>query len=111
MGGQGDPHEIVQEIEIWLYKQMVHPTLARQPDLLIIDKKPPKTCQIVDFAVMADHRVKLKEIKKKDKYLDLARELKKLWNMKVTVTPIGVIGGHGTVTKEDWEIRRRVETI
>ena len=44
-------------------------------------------------AVPADHRVKLKENKKKDKYLDLARELKKkLWNMKVTMTPIGAFG-------------------
>ena len=31
-------------------------------------------------------------------YLDLARELKKVWNMKVTIIPI-VIGGLGTVTK------------
>ena len=35
---------------------------------------------------------------KKDKYLDLARELKKLWNMQVTIIPI-VIGAFGTVTK------------
>ncbi len=31
----------------------------------------------MDFAVPADHRIKLKECKKKDKYLDLARELTK----------------------------------
>ena len=31
----------------------------------------------MDFAVPADHRVKLKEDEKKDKYLDLAEELKK----------------------------------
>ena len=31
----------------------------------------------MDFAVPADHRIKLKENEKKDKYLDLARELKK----------------------------------
>ena len=42
----------------------------------------------MDFAVK---RVKLKESEKKDKYLDFARELKKLWNRKVTVIPI-VIG-------------------
>ena len=48
--------------------------------------------------------------------LDLARELKKLWNMKVTTIPI-VIGALGTVTKgsvqrqEDLEIIGRVETI
>ena len=31
----------------------------------------------MDFAFLADHRVKLKESKKRDKYLDLAKELKK----------------------------------
>ena len=40
----------------------------------------------------------LKESEKKDKCLDLARELKKLWNMKVTIVPI-VIGALGTITK------------
>ena len=34
-------------------------------------------CRIVDFAVSADNRVKLKESEKRNKYLDLARELKK----------------------------------
>ena len=53
---------------------------------------------MVDFAVSADHRIKLKECEKRDKYLNLARELKKLWNMKVTIIPI-VIGAFGTVTK------------
>ena len=38
-------------------------------------KKKKRTCRIVDFAVPADHRLKLKEGKKRDKYLDLAREL------------------------------------
>ena len=32
----------------------------------------------MDIAVPADHRVKLKESKKKAKYLDLAREFKKI---------------------------------
>ena len=43
---------------------------------MIVNKKK-RTCRIVDFAVPADHEVKLKESKKRDKYLDLARELKK----------------------------------
>ena len=42
-----------------------------------------RTWEIVDFAVPVDHRIKLKESEKKDKYLDFARELKKRWNMKV----------------------------
>ena len=36
-----------------------------------------RTCEIVDFGVPADHSVQVKESKKTDKYLDLARELKK----------------------------------
>ncbi len=36
-----------------------------------------KICKIVDFAVPADHKLKLKECEKNGKYLDLARELKK----------------------------------
>ena len=60
-----------------------HLILARRPDLVIVNKKKKKkkkekrkkkrTCQIVNFAVSVDHRVKLKESEKKDKYLDLDR--------------------------------------
>ena len=69
----------------------------------------------MDFAVSANHRVKLKESEKKNKYLYFAREQKILWNMKVTFILI-VIGALGTVTErlikglEDLEIRGRVET-
>ena len=51
-----------------------------------------------------------------DKYLDLARELKKLCNMQVTIIPI-VIGAFGTVIKgllkglENLEFGGLVETI
>ena len=65
------------------------------------------------FTHPADHRIKLKECEKKDKYLDLARELKKILNMNVVIVPI-VIGDFGTVTKglltglKDWEFGGRV---
>ena len=39
-------------------------------------KKKNRICKIVDFAVTADHRIKLKEWEKKDRYVELARELK-----------------------------------
>ena len=62
-------------------------------------------------AVPVNHRLKLKESEKKDKYLNLPRDLtKKLWNMKMMVILI-LIGAPGTVTKvliktlEDLEIR------
>ena len=72
----------------------------------------------MDFAVPADHGVKLKESEKKDKYLDLTRELKKKtpWNMKVTFIPM-ITGDLGTVMKglikalEDLEIKGPMETI
>ena len=79
-------------------------------------KQRKRICKIVDFDVPADHRIKLKECEKRDKYLDLARELKNLWNMKVTIIPI-MIGAFGTVTRgllkglEDLEVGGRVETI
>ena len=61
---------------------MDHPISARRPDLIIINKKEI-TSRIVDFAVPANNIAKLKESKKRDKYRDLARELKILWDMKV----------------------------
>ena len=81
--------------------QSDHLISASRPDLIIINKKQEKKkriCKIFDYTVSADHRINLKECEKKDKYLDLARELKKLWNMKVTIVPI-VIGAFGTITK------------
>ena len=72
----------------------------RRPDLVIVKKtkKQNKICRIVDFAVTADHKIKLKAGEKWDKYLDLATELKKLGNIKVTMIPI-VFGALGTIPK------------
>ena len=70
----------------------------------------------MDFAIPADHRIKLKECAKKDKYYAFARELKKLWNMQVTIVPI-FIGSFVTVSKgllkgrEDVEVGGREGTI
>ena len=108
---ENDSHKLLRDFDI----QTDHLIPARGPDLIIINKKK-RTCIIVDYAVPADHRRKQKESEKKDKYLDLARELKQLWNMQVEIIPI-VIGAFGTVTKgllkglEDLEVGGRVETI
>ncbi len=71
---ENETHKLQCDIEI----QIDHIISARQPDLVIINKQKKRTCQFVDFAVQADQRVRLKENEKKDKYLDLARELKRL---------------------------------
>ncbi len=107
---ENDTHKLLWDFDI----QTDHRISARRPDLIIINKKK-RICKIVDFAVPADNKINLKECEKHN-YLDLARELKKLWNMKVTIVPI-VIGALGTITKgllkdlEDLEVGGRVETI
>ena len=89
---------------------------ARKQDLIMINQKKKRICKIVDFVITADRKIKLKECEKKDEYLDLARELKKLWNVKVTIVPI-VTGAFAAATKglfkglEDLEVGGRVETI
>ena len=110
---ENDTHKLLWDFNI----QTDHLLPVRRPDLTIINqKKKKRICKIVDFAVPADHRINLKESEKKNKYLNLARELKKLWNMKVTIVPI-VIGALGTITKgllkglEILEVGGRVETI
>ena len=58
---ENDTHKLLWDFDI----QTGHPITARRPDLIIINKKtkkkPKKICKIVDFAVPADHRIKLKE--------------------------------------------------
>ena len=92
---ENDTHKLLWDFDI----HTDHLISARRPDLIIIKKKKKRICKTVDFAVPADHRIKLEGCEKKDKYLDLARDLKKkLWNMKVAIIPI-VIGAFGKVTK------------
>ena len=65
--------------------------------------RPSDSQQKMRTYQIVDHRVKIKESKKRNKYQDLARELKKLWNMKVTgitimvgafgIIPIGLVKG------------------
>ena len=79
-------------------------------------RKKKRAYSLVEFAVPVDHRVKIKESKNIDKYSDLARELKKLWNMKVMVISV-VIGVFGMVSNgleerlEEWGIGGRIKTI
>ena len=66
---ENERHKFLWDFEI----QRDHLILARWPDLVIGNKKK-RTCKIVEFAVPADH---IEVSKMRDKYLDLAWELKK----------------------------------
>ena len=70
---ENDTHKLLWDFDI----HRDHLISAKRPDLIIINNKKREFAKIVHFAVPADHRIKLKECEKKDKYLDLARELKK----------------------------------
>ena len=70
----------------------------------------------MDFTIPADQEVKLKENEKRGKYLDLAGELKKQWNMFVVLISI-IDGSLGTISRKlenvpgQLEIHRRIETL
>ena len=68
-------------------------------------------CQIKDFACPYDGRVDTKELKKIEHYQDLARELRKIWNMKVKVIPL-VIRALGTtpIKLRNWLKQIGIET-
>ena len=105
---ENETHKILSDFDIQTDNLMS----AKWPDLVIVKKKKTtastkkkKKCRIVNFDVLADHRIKLKENKKRDQYLDLARELK-IYS-KVTVIPIVI----GTVQGlEDLKIRGNLES-
>ena len=111
---ENDTHKLLWDNDI----QTDHLISARRPDLIIINNnnKKKKRKSVKLSTLSTDQRIKLKECEKRDKCLDLARELNKLWNTNVTIIPI-VIAAFGTVTKwllnglEDLEVGSRVETI
>ena len=99
------------QISLGFWDTIGSPNLGQTTKLSDSQQKREPDDFVVDFAVPADYRVKLKG-EKRDKYLDLARELKKLWNMKMTVIPT-VVGALVTIPKElvkgleDLEMRTR----
>ena len=67
---------------------------ARRPDIVVKDKELDHTW-IIDIAVPGDARV---EKEKVEKYQDLARALRRLWETSVNVIPV-VVGALGAVAK------------
>ena len=66
---ENDTHKLLSDFDV----QADHLISARRPYLIITNKKK-RACKIADFVVPADHRIKLKECEKKDKYFDIARK-------------------------------------
>ena len=75
--------------------QTDHHIEARRPDLVLVDKSK-KSCHIIDVAIPEDSGVKEKEAEKVEKYQNLARELRRMWEVRTKVVAI-VFGALGTV--------------
>ena len=58
--------------------------------------KSKKSCHVIDVAIPEDSGVKEKEAEKVEKYQNLARELRRMWEVKTKVVLI-VLGALGTV--------------
>ena len=101
-------HKILSDFEV----QTDHLILARRQDWVIVSKKE----NIPNRGLWHPNRLQKKNKREKDKYFDLTRGKKKLWNMKVTVITI-VIGALSMIPKglvewlEKLETTRRAETI
>ena len=66
---------------------------------MVVLGKKERSCKIIDFAVPADSRIVEKEKDKIEKYQDLARELQKIWNVKVKIIPL-LVGTLGALSKQ-----------
>ena len=133
LGREDDPLGTMQKINIWPYYLMVYLEIRIHPgewDTHIFlgfrdtnrshnpgqKSRPVDKYQeiywIEDIAPPANQNEKIKENANRDRYLDVAREMIKRWNMKLTV-----IGVHGMILKglqwwlDELEIGGRAETI
>ena len=76
--------DVQNSLEFWDTNRSRNLGQTTRPSDYQQQQKKKRICRIVDFAVQADHKVKLKKSEKRDKYQDLSRELKKQ-NKKQTI--------------------------
>ena len=70
--------------------QCNHIIEARRPDIVVINNQE-KSCLITDIVIPGDIRVHEKEAEKIEKYQELKREIKCLWELqKVQIVPVVV---------------------
>ena len=54
---------------------------ARKPDIVVVNKNE-ESCAIIDIAIPGDIRVSQKEKKKIERYQELKRKIKRIWNIE-----------------------------
>ena len=77
----------------------------RRPDIVVYDVKN-RDVLIIDVAVPGDGRVVGKEREKRERYMFLAEEIKRLWNVRARVVPvvIGCLGCLGPSLKDSLSV-------
>ena len=71
---------------------------ARKPDIAVVNKNE-RSCVIIDIALPEDIKVSKKEREKIERYQELKREIKRMWNIRsIKVIPV-IVGALGSISK------------
>ena len=71
---------------------------AKKPDIVVVNNE--RSCAIIDIAMIGDIRVTEKEKEKIERYQELKREIKRMWNIRIIkVTPV-IVGALGSKSKK-----------
>ena len=97
------PEDVVKNEEVkilWdVMNQCDREIKARKPDIVVVNKNE-RSCAIIDIAVSGDKRISEKEKEKIERYQELEREIKIMWNIRsIKVIPV-VVGALGSTSKK-----------
>ena len=72
---------------------------ARKPDIVLVNKNE-RSFAITDIAIPGEIRISEKEKEKIERYQELKREIKRMWNIRsIKVIPV-VVGALGSTSKK-----------
>ena len=72
---------------------------AKKPDIVVVNKNE-RSCAIIDIAIPGDIRVSEKEKEKIERYQELKREIKRVWNIRsINDIPV-VVGARDSTSKK-----------
>ena len=83
---------------------------ARKPDIAVVNKNE-RSCVIIDIALPEDIKVSKKEREKIERYQELKREIKRMWNIRsIKVIPV-VVRTAGSTSKKLKSCREELEVV
>ena len=83
---------------------------ARKPDIAVVNKNE-RSCVIIDIALPEDIKVSKKEREKIERYQELKREIKRMWNIRsIKVIPV-VVRTAGSTSQKLKSCREELEVV